>query len=114
MQFRSLLRIAAPLALAAALTSPAFATDSKTMEASGPAAKAGVYVDDAAITAKVKAALLSEKTISALDVKVSTKEGVVTLSGKVDKPEAGVRALQVASAVEGVKSVQSELQVGTN
>lgn len=111
---QTLSRIATALAFAAVLASPVFATDSKPAETEGTAAKAGAYVDDAAITAKVKAALMREKGIPALDVKVTTKDGVVTLSGQVTKVEIGERAQQVASAVEGVKGVQSELQVKTN
>ncbi|QNM97425.1 BON domain-containing protein [Chitinimonas koreensis] len=77
------------------------------------AAKAGQYLDDATVTAKVKAALVADKTVSALDVKVITNQGVVTLTGHVDRPEVGERALQLASTVEGVKGVKSELVVKT-
>ncbi|MGQ5525033.1 BON domain-containing protein [Chitinimonas sp. PSY-7] len=105
-------RIAAALVIAAAFTSPAFAHDAKPTEL--VAAGATAQVDDAAITAKVKAALVADKSLSALDIKVTTRAGQVTLSGSVNNPQASERAMQVASQVEGVKGVQDELQVKAN
>jgi osmotically-inducible protein OsmY len=46
-----------------------------------PATTNGDQVDDASITAEVKAELLSQRSTSDLQPKVSTKDGVVTLSG---------------------------------
>jgi osmotically-inducible protein OsmY len=43
---------------------------------------AGEKIDDASITAQVKMSLLSHRSTSALQTKVETKNGVVTLSGK--------------------------------
>ena len=42
----------------------------------------GEKIDDASITAQVKMTLLSHRSTSALNTKVKTKNGVVTLSGK--------------------------------
>ncbi|MDB6168677.1 MAG: putative phospholipid-binding domain protein, partial [Verrucomicrobia bacterium] len=44
----------------------------------------GEYVDDSAITAKVKAALIHDETVKAGQVNVETFKGVVQLSGFVD------------------------------
>jgi osmotically-inducible protein OsmY len=46
-----------------------------------PGTTTGDKVDDASITAEVKAALLSQRSTCALQPKVSTKDGAVTLSG---------------------------------
>ena len=44
---------------------------------------AGQYVDDATITTKVKAALLSDSQLKATNVSVTTSQGVVQLTGIV-------------------------------
>lgn len=61
----------------------------------------GEYIDDKAITAKVKAALLKDPEVKALQVKVETYNGVVQLSGFVDNPEQISRAGEVAKALKG-------------
>ncbi|QDQ25827.1 BON domain-containing protein [Chitinimonas arctica] len=94
------------------IAAPAMAAEAGATGA-GPAASAGQALDDTAITAKVKAALMADKQVSALDVKVKTEQGVVTLTGTVDKAEANDRAQQLAAAVSGVKSVNSQLQLKT-
>jgi osmotically-inducible protein OsmY len=71
----------------------------------------GEYIDDKAVTAKVKAALLKDPDVKALQVHVETYNGVVQLSGFVDKPEQISRAAEVAKGVEGVKSVKNDLNV---
>lgn len=71
----------------------------------------GQYIDDAALTTKVKVALLSDDLLSAFEVKVNTQHGIVTLSGEVDKPETIQRAIRLASAVPGVKAINTHLMV---
>jgi osmotically-inducible protein OsmY len=71
----------------------------------------GEYVDDAAITAKVKTALVRDKAVSALDVGVDTFKGVVQLSGFVNTPEQKARAAADAASVPGVRSVQNNISV---
>jgi len=71
--------------------------------------QAGELIDDAWITTKVKALLLKEDALSALKIDVDTKDGVVRLSGQVDKSEQVARAVEVASKVTGVKRVQTDL-----
>jgi hyperosmotically inducible protein len=69
-------------------------------------------VDDAAITGKVKSALMAEPGIRSMKIDVDTKNGVVTLNGTVDTQDQKNRAMQVAQNVSGVKSVVSDnLQV---
>ncbi len=71
----------------------------------------GEYVDDVAITTKVKAKLLDDDSVEGLDVNVDSTNGKVTLSGWADS-EAEVRAAgQLAREVDGVKSVENKLQV---
>ena len=75
------------------------------------AAKAGAAIDDAAITTKVKAAVLAEPGLKSLEINVETREGVVTLAGTVGSPELKRRATQIAQNVEGVRSVSDQLVV---
>jgi hyperosmotically inducible protein len=75
------------------------------------AANAGDNIDDAAITAKVKTALVAEPGLKALQIDVDTADGVVMLSGAVDSPSSIDRATQVVQAVPGVKSVDNRLTV---
>lgn len=72
---------------------------------------AGNYVDDTAITSKVKATLLTETGISSSSIAVETNDGVVQLSGTVKNQEQSDRSETVAKEVKGVKSVKNDLQV---
>jgi hypothetical protein len=72
-----------------------------------------VAVDDAAITTKVKTAVLAEPGLKSLQINVDTKDAVVTLSGTVDNAEMKSRAVQIAQGVQGVKSVNDNLSVKT-
>jgi hyperosmotically inducible protein len=72
----------------------------------------GEYLDDAAITTKVKAALAADPGLKTLvDTSVRTDRGVVTLSGVADSPEIKARAAQVAASVPGVRAVKNDLVV---
>jgi hyperosmotically inducible periplasmic protein len=73
--------------------------------------KAAVAVDDAAITTKVKSAVLAEPGLKSLQIDVDTKNGVVTLSGTVDTPALKERAMQITQNVNGVKSVTDNLAI---
>jgi hyperosmotically inducible protein len=73
---------------------------------------AGQAIDDAGITAKVKAALLAEKGVSGTDINVETAKGIVTLTGRVRDQSQVDRAAQVAREVDGVSTVQNKLTVG--
>jgi osmotically-inducible protein OsmY len=71
--------------------------------------KAGVAIDDAEITTKVKAAIFAEPSLKTLQISVDTVKGVVTLSGSVDSQANSDRAKTLASAVTGVASVENRL-----
>ena len=72
---------------------------------------AGRNVDDAALTASVKASLVSDKASNLTRIDVDTTNGVVALNGVVESPEQRSRAEQLASRVDGVKKVINNLQV---
>jgi hyperosmotically inducible protein len=73
---------------------------------------AGTQIDDAAITAKVKAKLAADGDINPFNIDVDTNEGVVTLQGRVAKEEARTKAEQLARDTEGVKRVINLVKVG--
>ncbi|MFH0780814.1 MAG: BON domain-containing protein [Pseudomonadota bacterium] len=62
-------------------------------------------IDDGSITAMVKAALMYHRSTSALNTKVGTQDGVVTLSGTAKNESAKELATKVAQDVRGVRSV---------
>ena len=76
-----------------------------------PVDKAVAATDDAAITAKVKTAILAEPGLKSLQINVDTKDGTVTLSGTVDNADLRERAKQLASSTSGVKGVVDQLTV---
>lgn len=103
----TLVRIALPLTLASVLASPVV-----MVHAAGKhETTIGVTVDDSIITAKIKAAMLSDDQIKALDVSVETRKGVVQLSGWVDTPAQIEKAGRIAAGVAGVVSVDNQLKV---
>lgn len=71
--------------------------------------KAGVAIDDATITAKVKAAIFAEPGLKTLQISVDTVKGVVSLSGSVDSQQSSDMAKGLAAAVAGVKEVDNRL-----
>ena len=77
----------------------------------GAAASVGNTVDDGITTGKVKAALLADPGVKSLDIAVVTRIDVVQLSGFVDSQEQMNRAVAVAAAVAGVRSVDNAMQI---
>ena len=71
----------------------------------------GEYIDDATITAKVKAAFVKDDTVSASQVSVTTFKGNVQLAGFVDSAEQKARAGQIAGTIEGVTNVTNNITV---
>ena len=74
----------------------------------------GTQVDDAAITAAVKAKLAADGDINPFNIDVDTNEGVVTLQGRVEKEEARTKAEQLARETDGVRRVINLVKVGDN
>jgi hyperosmotically inducible protein len=73
--------------------------------------RAGQYLDDSVITAKVKAALLKDPVVSGFAVSVETYKGIVLLSGFVQSINQARRAAEIASGVQGVVTVKNALAV---
>ena len=73
----------------------------------------GEYIDDASITAKVKAAYVKDPVVKALQVNVDTFKANVQLSGFVDTAEQKARAEQIAAGITGVAGVKNNITLKT-
>ena len=66
---------------------------------------------DAALAARVKAALSADPGLRSITVDVKSADGVVTLYGTADTPATSHRAALLALDVDGVRSVKNEMVV---
>jgi hyperosmotically inducible protein len=72
---------------------------------------AGPMIDDASITAKVKAKLAADPEVQALQIDVDTVANVVTLNGTVEVAAHSAEAEKLARGTEGVRQVVNRLTV---
>ena len=79
----------------------------------GPKTESEKPVSDTWITTKVKADLLATKDVSGTEIKVETLNGTVKLPGRVSSQAQKDKAVEVATIIKGVVSVDaSGLTVG--
>ena len=71
----------------------------------------GEYIDDTAITTKVKTAIFNEPTLKSAEINVETFKGVVQLSGFVNSRADIDKAVAVTRGVGGVKSVKNDMRL---
>lgn len=71
----------------------------------------GQIVDDASITASINAKYVNDPQVSAIDINVDTRSGVVTLYGNIGNATAARRAVEIARSTKGVRKVISKLVV---
>lgn len=70
------------------------------------------FVEDAAITAKIKAELAQNKLSSVMHIRVDTDQnGVVTLSGTAKTQAQADQAASIARKVDGVVRVENRIRV---
>jgi hyperosmotically inducible protein len=74
---------------------------------------AGQYVDDATVSTKVRAQLVSNQSLKGFDIHVETMQDVVQLSGFVDSLDQKTQAEQIARGVNGVRGVRNDIVVRT-
>ena len=70
---------------------------------------AGETIDDQTILASIKTKLLADVDVSGFDINVDVFKKVVELRGYVKTQHEIDQAIQIASSVEGVQSVNSKL-----
>jgi osmotically-inducible protein OsmY len=90
---------------AVVLSAMAGCTSTSTQESTGQ------YVDDTAITAKVKTAIFSDPSLKTNEINVETFKGRVQLSGFVKAQTDIDRAVTVAKGVGGVESVKNDMRL---
>jgi len=71
----------------------------------------GEKIDDASITAQVKGSLLSHRSTSVLNTKVSTSDGVVTLGGTAKNDAEKALVTKLVTDINGVKSVVNNMTI---
>jgi len=68
-------------------------------------------IDDASITASVKAKFATDDDVKAHNIDVDTVNGVVTLTGIVNSAAEKAEAARLAADVDGVRRVTNNLQI---
>jgi len=104
---RALTGIGVAASLGVCLVAGAATADDTTPTAHSDSA--GAAVGDAAITTKVKAKYLGDDRLKGSHIKVTTTNGVVTLTGSALGADSKSAAEELAKEVNGVKNVDDEL-----
>jgi osmotically-inducible protein OsmY len=81
-------------------------------DARAAAMRAGDQLADSWLTTKIQAQYFADEDIKARHINVSTRDGVVALTGYVDDDRAREQALQIARNTDGVRQVQDRLTIG--
>ena len=71
----------------------------------------GQYIDDVAITAKIKTAIFNAPLLKSTEINVETLKGQVQLSGFVSSQASVDQAVVLARGVAGVTSVQNDMRL---
>ena len=82
---------------------------SKSLET--PGETLGEKIDDASITAQVKGSLLSHRSTSMLNTKVTTNDGVVTVSGQARNAAEKALVTKLVTDINGVQSVVNNMTI---
>ena len=76
-----------------------------------PGETMGEKIDDGSITAQAKATLLSHRSTGVLRTKVTTTDGVVTVSGQARNAAEKDLVTKLAEDINGVKSVVNNMTI---
>jgi len=68
-------------------------------------------IEDAALTARVKARLIATPDLNGVRIHVNSRDGQVTLTGAVTAPQLRRQAEDIARATDGVHGVVNQLQI---
>jgi hyperosmotically inducible protein len=103
---RALAAIGAVAGVAACLLASAADND---MAPTAHSDSVGAAIDDSAITARVKASYMNDDRLKGAHIKVTTTNGVVTLTGSAGSAASKDAAEELARGVDGVKSIDDEV-----
>lgn len=76
----------------------------------------GMSEGDTAITKAIRKDIMADRTLSmdAQNVKIITRDGMVTLRGRVDSEEERNRVAEAARRADGVRSVDNQVEVANH
>jgi osmotically-inducible protein OsmY len=80
-------------------------------KANAAVAKSGEVIDNARVVAVIKSKLVGDRQLSAREIGVEAKQGIVTLTGTVGSAELIGQTVSLALDTEGVTEVVSLLTV---
>ncbi|KVF12245.1 transporter [Burkholderia vietnamiensis] len=106
--------IAVAAAAACTVVAPsAFAAgdDAASSSASSSHSSTGTKIHDATITTKAKAELVGTSGLSAGDIHMKTRRGVVMLTGSVPDEQQRGQAADVVRKIDGVRDVRNQLTI---
>jgi osmotically-inducible protein OsmY len=69
------------------------------------------YADDSTISNSIRARFIEDPMVHFGDVGVTTQNGNVRLTGRVNSERERQRAVQIAQGVKGVRSVDNDIAV---
>ncbi len=72
---------------------------------------AGSYIDDTALTTRVKAKFAADPTVSAMAISVETLKGTVQLAGFAKSAEEKAMAEKLARETSGVVAVRNDIAI---
>jgi len=108
-------RLLIPALLSAAIVvGAAFAQLPEVTPQPAPKGTVAQGMEDATISSKVKEAITSDPALKDMRFTVETANSVVTLNGTANASDQIARAMAIARAVDGVKSVINILAVKTS
>lgn len=102
---KPILTLALASALVATLASTAGCAVTRKQET------VGAYIDDAALTTRVKAKFAADPVVSAMSISVETLKGTVQLSGFAKSAEERATAEKLARETSGVVAVRNDIAV---
>ncbi|HVZ45708.1 MAG TPA: BON domain-containing protein [Ramlibacter sp.] len=106
------IKIASACFVIGALLAPLALHAAESNGGDGDRAHPKAFVKDSFITTKIKARLAEERPGSLARVKVDTRgRGTVTLSGSVRSRDEAERAVSIARATDGVRTVSNHLRI---
>lgn len=73
--------------------------------------EAGQYLDDSALTAKVKGALAVDVSLKTLALDIDSQDGVVTIAGTVKTQQEKDSITSIVKNLNGVKSVNNHVTI---
>ncbi|QTD94520.1 BON domain-containing protein [Burkholderia anthina] len=87
------------------------AASSSSASSSMSHSSTGTKIHDATVTTKAKAELVGTSGLSAGDIHVKTRRGIVTLTGSVPDEQQRTRAVGVVKQIDGVQDVRNQLTI---